>query len=245
MAKTKLRWIYPPAQDLQTIEVKDIKQQSAVSGQQSAVTQLRPCQYGMNEQGEVVKRLYCTPEQQPRFFAPKGDGWSELQPCTNRVRRGKEGRSAKAGGGFDTAYMPKPFNNVSCHRIVAYAWCKHPKEAKTDTEWYKNYECDHKNCDHNDCCPKNLEWLTTEANHTRYHKRQKPLIALYGKTFLRLIAYDNLDQIFALTDEQFAYFLEGVQEIMQIDPTPLSVEAINFDIEQILDDISDSSALKK
>ena len=245
MAKNKLRWIFPPIADLQTIEVKDIDN-IGVSG---VITRVRKSIYFYDEQDNLCKVLYSTDggdsqTEQPRFYRLKNDEWSMLTPCTNRVRRGKEGRCAKGGGGFDTPYFGDPYH-IQCHRMVAYAWCKHPEEAKTDPEWYKKFECDHKNCNHNDCCPKNLEWLTAEANHARYIKRQKPLIKHFGKTFIHLIAYDNLDQIFALTDEQFAYFLEGVQEIMQIDPTPLSVEAINFDIEQILDDISDSSALKK
>ena len=247
MAKTKLRWIFPPAQDLQTIEVKDINN-IGVSG---VITRVRKSIYFYDEQDNLCKVLYSTDggdshTEQPRFYRLKKDEWSMLTPATNRVRRGYAGRCAKGGGGFDTPYFGDPYH-IQCHRMVAYAWCKHPEEAEKDPLWYKyghGFECDHKNCDHNDCCPKNLEWLTTEANHTRYHKRQKPLIALYGKTFIRLISYDNLDRIFALTDAQFALFVSRLPAHFAGDTSELSAEAINRDIEEVLYDIprNDSSA---
>ena len=249
MAKTKLRWIFPPIADLQTIEVKDIKQKSDVRCQKSDVTLLRPCQYGINEQGEVVKKLYCTPEQQPRFFVPYPDGWHEQQPCYNHKRRKDAGLLVghkSKGGGYDCSFL-RQFGNLPCHRAVAYAWCKHPEEANKDPEWYKyghGFECDHKNCDHGDYSPENLEWVKTPENNRRRRKVEEPLQKLYGKTFIRLIAYEHLDQIFALTDEQLALFLSRLPEQFAGDTSELSIEAINRDIEKVLHDFprNDSSA---
>ena len=228
---TKLRWIYPPAQDLQTIEVKDIYQQSAVSGQQSEVTLLRPCQYGMNEQGDIVKRLYCTPERQPRFFATKGDGWSEQQPCTNHKRRKDAGRLVglkNKGGGYDCPFMGN-FGQVPCHRAVAYAWCKHPEEAKNDPEWYKyghGFECDHKNCDHGNYSPENLEWVKTPENNRRRRKVEEPLKKA-GITKISWVRIPLMERLYQFNQTELDTFFTLLPTIMAETPGELTIENIN------------------
>ena len=231
MAKTKLRWIFPPAQDLQTIEVKDIKQQSAVSGQQSAVTQLRPCQYGMNEMGEVVKKLYCTPEQQPRFFVPYPDGWHEQQPCYNHKRRKDAGLLVghkSKGGGYDCSFL-RQFGNLPCHRAVAYAWCKHPEEAAKDPLWYKyghGFECDHKNCDHSNFSPENLEWVKTPENSRRRYQVEEPLKKA-GIAKVYWVRIPLLERLYQFKQAQLDHFFRLLPTVMAETPGELNIENIN------------------
>ena len=97
----------------------------------------------------------------------------------------------------------------------------------------EGWQIDHLNGITTDNCIFNLEAVTPQENA----RRVRPLNAM-RKVFgdMRHIYYEHLKRIYRLNVEQFAYFIRGVQEIMLIDPTPLSVESINFDIEQILDD---------
>ena len=243
MARKKLRWEYPPSADLITIEVRDIYQQSTVSGQQSAVTLLRPCQYGYNDQGELVKRLYCTPAspgKNPLFFAPKGDGWSEQTPCTNHKRRKDAGLLVGLkgkGGGYDCPFMSN-FGCVPCHRAVAYAWCEWPEEAKKDPEWYKyghGFECDHKNCDHGNYSPENLEWVTTPENQRRRYKVEEPLkkLAISDISWVRI---PLLEQLYQFNQVQLDYFFEHLPMIIAETPGDLNIENINRAIEQAIHD---------
>ena len=47
---------------------------------------LRPCVQGVDENGAVVKYLYCT--RDGRFFVRGNVGWNEIKPNTNFMRRG-------------------------------------------------------------------------------------------------------------------------------------------------------------
>ena len=243
MAKQKLRWEYP--QKIFTV----VALPSEVARAHEPVTRplvLRNCYCGYNEQGALIKTLYCTHSQ--RFFTHEKDGWHERLPCTNRVRRGKSNKSAKSGGAFDTEYLriPNLCLTINCYRLIADVWCEWPEEAKTDPEWYKHFEVDHLNGDHSDSNPENLRWVTPSQNRAwdkRCGREQYKDGAHKGKTLRGIglqpkwIYYRNLRGISSLSDEQFEYFLVGVKEIMDIDPSPLSIEAINFDVAQILDDI--------
>ena len=150
---TKLRWEFPAT--IETIEV-----------QEPQMT-VRSCLHGIDEHGKIIKTLYCT--RDGRFFMQGKNGWHELRPCMNRVRRGWKNRSAKGGGCFDTAYLriADLGATINCHRLVAYAWCEHPACAKTDPLWYKRYECDHLNGDHGNWTADNLQWVTPAENRRR------------------------------------------------------------------------------
>lgn len=242
--KTKLRWEYPPLSDLVNIEVRDIYNTG-----ESTFTLLRPCQYGFDKQGRLVKKLYCTPaapDVNPLFFATKGDGWSEQLPCYNHKRRKDAGLLVglkNKGGGYDCPFMSN-FGQVPCHRAVAYAWGEHPKEAETDPLWYKHFECDHLNGDHANFCPENLRWLTPEQNRAwdkRCGREQHKDGAHKGKTLRGIsldpkrIPYSTLRQISDLSDLQFETFLSMVQETFASDTRELSIDNMNDDIQSTVD----------
>ena len=150
--RNKLRWAFPPT--IETIKVPELQ------------TTVRSCLNGLDEQGTIKKTLYCT--RDGKFFVRYADGWHKQEPCTNTLRRKREGRPMpKASGGcIDRAYMSH-FSNFSCHRLVAYAWCTHPACAKTDPLWYKHYEADHINGDHGNWTADNLQWVTPAENRRR------------------------------------------------------------------------------
>ena len=152
---TKLRWEFPTT--LETIAVQE--PQMTVRNCLNGIA-------GADEQGVVTKTLYCT--RDGRFFTRYADGWHEQMPCDNHLRRKQAGRplAPKGGGGSDCPYMTH-FGNFSCHRLVAYAWCKHPACAKVDPEWYKHYQADHINGDHGNWTADNLQWVTPAENRRR------------------------------------------------------------------------------
>ena len=243
MAKTKLTWKFP-----QTIFTVTVLPSELARTHQDTPRPLvlRTCLYGYNEQGVHVKTLYCT--RSARFFTQTKDGWRELLPCTNRVRREKKNRSLKSGGDYDSAFLrdPQHYLNVNCYRLIAYAWCEHPEEAKTDPEWYKyghGFEVDHLNGDHSDSSPENLRWLKSEQNRAwdkRCGREQYKDGAHKGKTLRGIglqpkhITYENLRQISELSDIQFEAWLDKVQEIMNRDTSEMSVDSINTDIVRAL-----------
>ena len=149
---TKLKWVFP-----ETITQHEVREPQMV---------VRSCLNGLDEQGTIKKTLYCT--RDGKFFVRYADGWHKQEPCTNTLRRKREGRPMpKASGGcIDRAYMSH-FSNFSCHRLVAYAWCEHPACAKTDPLWYKHYEADHINGDHGNWTADNLQWVTPAENRRR------------------------------------------------------------------------------
>ena len=225
MAKTKLRWEFPPTIFTWTVLPSEL---ARTHQETTRPLVLHNCLYGYNEQGTLVKTLYCT--RSVRFFTHDNDGWHEQLPDTNRVRRGKKNKSPKAGGNFDTACMPH-FGSAKCYRLIAYAFCEWPEEAKTDPEWYKKFEVDHLNGDHSDSRPINLRWLTPIANRA-WAKRQSAMHKL--GLDLRHIPYNLLRRISDLTDPQFMAFLQHVQQVFANDPSALSIDAINCDIQQAL-----------
>ena len=229
MAKTKLRWTFPPTIFTWTVLPSEL---ARTHQETTRPLVLHNCLYGYNEQGTLVKTLYCT--RSVRFFTHDNDGWHEQLPDTNRVRRGKKNKSPKAGGNFDTACMPH-FGSAKCYRLIAYAFCEWPEEAKTDPLWYKHYEVDHLNGDHSDNSPDNLRWLTPIANRA-WAKRQSAMRKL--GLDLRHIPYNLLRLISDLTDRQFADWLIVLPHLMDCDERPMSIETINDDIRQALNDLT-------
>ena len=235
--KTKHRWEYPPLSDLVTIVVRDIYNTG-----EDTFTLLRPCQYIFDDQGRLVRKIYCTLGalgRNPRFFATKGEGWSEKLPNTNKLRRKQAGKplAPKGGGCADCPHI----GNVDCHRLVAYAWCEHPDAATKDPLWYKKghgYECDHKNCDHANYNPQNLEWVTEQENDRRRWQVEKPLKRL-GITPISRVSIPHLDCLYHFHEVQLKYFFEQLPAIMAVDPDELTIDNINNAIRRAIDDTID------
>lgn len=128
-----------------------------------AYLHLRPCVQGVDQDGAVIKYLYCT--RDGRFFVRKKDGWGEILP-TRSINAPK---SKKCGGGGDCVFM-RDFGNKSAHRCVAFAWLDVPRDVKLQmigvdapTKW----EVDHINTDHRNWTADNLQWVTAEENRRR------------------------------------------------------------------------------
>ena len=224
--KTKLRWEFPTR--IHTVTV--LPSEMARTHQETTrPLVMHNCLYGYNEQDTVVKILYCT--RSVRFFTRKGEDWSEQIPDTTLVRRGKENAWPAAGGCCDTAYM-RHFGNTKCYRLIAYAWCEWPEEAKTDPLWYKRFEVDHLNGDHSDSSPENLRWLTPQQNRA-WAKRQRAMRKI--GLDLRHIPYTLLLRISDLSDFGFDTFLSLIQETFASDTRELTIDNINFDIAHTLD----------
>ena len=123
---------------------------------------LRPCVQGLDEDGAVVKYLYCT--RYGRFFVRGKDGWNEILP------HGRSENFKKKGSGYNDAPQLKNFGNKLAHRCVAFAWLDVPKDVKLQmigvdapTKW----EVDHLNTDHKNWTADNLQWVTPDENRRR------------------------------------------------------------------------------
>ena len=163
MANRNLRWEFPQTIFTTTVLPSEFRR----THQEIKIPiVLHNCLNGYNEQGVHVKTLYCT--RSGRFFVRTKDGWNEVLPNTTHLysKHPDKPRPKTAGGGTDQAFL-RQFGAFTCHRLVAYAWCKHPKEAKTDPEWRKGYEVDHLNGDHSNWTADNLQWVTPDENRRR------------------------------------------------------------------------------
>jgi len=221
---TKLRWEFP-----QTIFTTTVLPSEFKRTHQEIKTPivLHNCLNGYDEQGALIKTLYCT--RSGRFFVRKKDGWSEQQPCDNHLRRKRAGRqlAPKGGGGADCPFMAN-YGQINCHRLVAYAWCEHPRAAKADPEWYKRghgYEVDHKNCDHGNWCADNLEWVTTKENIRRRNAVLEPLRKLGINP--KFVNIPHLKALYAFEECQLEYFFEELPKAIQKDERALELENIN------------------
>ena len=214
---TKLRWEFPA-----TITQIEVKNPWMI---------VRSCLDGIDEQGQIIKTLYCT--HNGRFFVRYADGWHKLEPVTNGFRQKQRlGHisAPKRGGSTDCSFM-RQFGAYRCHRLVAYAWCEHPLAAKTDPLWYKHYEADHIDGDHGNWTAENLRWVTPAQNRA-WAKRQRALrkLALNLKWIYPL----HLRTLTELSQEQFDRFLVVLPEIMSKDPAPMSYTSLMIDIHKAL-----------
>lgn len=200
---------------------------------------MRNCWHGYDEQGVLRKVLYSSCDG--RFFVRKKDGWSKLEPTTTCLYDKHPGkpRPKAAGGGTNKAYM-RNFNSSACHRLVAYAWCEHPSEAKCDPEWYKRYEVDHLNGDRSNWTADNLQWVTPQEN-----RRRAQIMRKLRKLGIdpKLVYIRNLKGIYGLEQVQLNYFMDRLPEVFAGDPSPLSIEAINLDVAKTLDETRDMTIL--
>jgi len=216
---------------MHTIEVCNIDNKS-IPG---LMTVLRNCVHGYDEQGVLRKVLYCS--RDGRFFVRKKDGWSILTPNTNCLydKHPDKPRPKAAGGGTNRAGM-RNFGCFPCHRLVAYAWCEHPSEAKRDPEWYKRYEVDHLNGNRSNWTADNLQWVTTKENIRRAKiMRKLRKMGIDPKLVYTL----NLKGIYSLEEAPLEYFMDRLPEVFANDTSTLSVEAINQDISDTLDETHD------
>jgi len=223
---TKLRWEFPRQEEMHTIE------RNSAPINRNFLPDLRNCLHGYDEQGVLRKVLYCS--RDGRFFVRKKDGWRKLEPSTNYLydKHPDKPRPKAAGGGTNRAYM-RNFNDAACHRLVAYAWCEHPSEAKRDPEWYKRYEVDHLNGDRSDWTAINLQWVTTKENIRRSQiMRKLRKLGIDPK----LVYTRNLKGIYSLEEAPLEYFMDRLPEVFAGDTAALSVEAINLDVAKTLDE---------
>lgn len=207
--KSKLRWEYPPQEEMHTIAVNDIHNIGL-----NGITELRPCQYGINEQGEVVKTLYCS--RDGRFYVRYEDGWHELKA---HFSPGMQNRK----GGSDYPIM-RHFGSRLCHHLMAYAW----PGARP-----QGYEIDHLNGDKLNWSADNLEYVTPEENirRAKIMKRLRKMAIDPKWIFIR-----NLKGIYQLTPEQFEHFIASLRLAFRSDD-PLTIANINIEISILLDEL--------
>ena len=156
-------------------------------------------------------------------------------PCDNHLRRKQAGRplAPKGGGGSDCPYMTH-FGNFSCHRLVAYAWCKHPACAKVDPEWYKHYQADHINGDHGNWTADNLRWVTPKEN-IAWGVRQRALKKLALN--LKWLNYGILRALSDLSNEQFDLCINRFRLEAGTSDDAITIGRINSTFAFLLDEL--------
>ena len=127
-----------------------------------ALLNLRPCVQGVDDDGAVIKYLYCT--RNGRFFTRGKDGWNEVLP------HGRSKNYKKKGSGYNDAPQLKHFGGKLAHRCVAFAWLDVPEDVELQlagvdapTKW----EVDHLDTNHKNWTADNLQWVTAEENRRR------------------------------------------------------------------------------
>lgn len=197
---------------------------------------LRPCVQGLDEDGAVVKYLYCT--RDGRFFVRGKDGWDEV--LSANINRSS--KNPKAGGGYDAPILTH-FGWKPSHRCVAFAWLDVPKDVKLQmigvdapTKW----EVDHLNTDHKNWTADNLQWVTPDENRRRAkiakRMRKKGLNPkwLQPQTLRLIYAFpDYKNDEFAWVDELLWEF----EAECKGDCSELSIEAIRHTVDSILNGI--------
>ena len=175
---------------------------------------------GADEQGQIIKTLYCT--RDGRFFTRESDGWHKQEPCY--APSNKTGVNTRTGLPKKGSCYPKMrhFGGKTCHQLIAYAWIS-PRP--------QGMECDHLNGDKFDWTADNLRWVTPAQNRA-WAKRQRALQKL-GLT-LKWIYPLHLRTLTELSQEQFDRFLVVLPEIMSKDPRPMSYTTLMADIHNAL-----------
>ena len=127
---------------------------------------LRPCVQGVDEDGAVVKYLYCT--RDGRFFARGKDGWNEIL-ASNHTHI----RHNKAVGGSAGCPQLQHHGQKYAHRCVAFAWLDVPEDVRSQIsdirrqESEVKWEVDHLNTDHENWTADNLQFVTAAENRRR------------------------------------------------------------------------------
>ena len=88
--------------------------------------QVRNCLHGLDKHGNIIKILYCS--RDGHFFVRKRDGWRERKPLDVNLRKKRAGLPLRpaAGGCADVPQMVD-FGAQTCHKLMAFVWCKRPK----------------------------------------------------------------------------------------------------------------------
>ena len=123
----------------------------SISSGGQAFLHLRPCVQCVDQDGAVIKYLYCT--RDGRFFVRGKDGWGELKPGYTPNRP-----SAKDGRCHSTYPHMRDFGAKLCHTCIAYAWIGPRPKGKV---------CDHLDTNILNIKADNLQWVTAEENQRR------------------------------------------------------------------------------
>ena len=150
-----------------------------VTQMQCRCLHLRPCEVGLNKDGEIAAWLYCT--FSGRFFDRNKHGWKEQKfnysPSSQSFRKGS------------SHPIMRNFGGLLCHLLVAHAWNGKRPEGKV---------CDHKDTNLMNWCANNLEWVTPAENYRRAGiARKLRKIGINPE----LIFTNILDRIFKLPDD--------------------------------------------
>ena len=191
---------------------------------------LRPCVQGVDENGVVIKYLYCT--RDGRFFVRGKDGWNEILP----ININRHSKSPACGGSYDCPQL-RDYGWKPAHRCVAFAWLDVPEDVKLQsagvdapTKW----EVDHLDTNHKNWTADNLQWVTAEENRRRGKiARRMRKIGLDPK----LLSPTLLRGIYSLPDKDdwVGVFIGIFTDVCSNDPSPLSAEAIRLDVAKVLD----------
>ena len=130
---------------------------------------LRPCEEGVNTDGERKAVLYCT-ENNNRFFDQDKYGfWNEQKSNYDPNRP-----SRKTGGCANYTSM-RNYGNLSCHLLVAHAWVENRynyivevwNEKKGKMEKVCTRQIDHRDTNTLNNNADNLEYVTAAENMRR------------------------------------------------------------------------------
>ncbi len=187
-----------------------------------AYLHLRPCVQGVDQDGAVIKYLYCT--RDGRFFVRNGDGWGELKLNYTPNRP-----SAKDGRCHSTYPIMLHFGAKLCHQCVAYAWIG-PRP--------KGRVCDHLDTNILNLRADNLQWVTVEEN-LRRGKIARKLRAIGidpKRVYLRI-----LKGIYRLP-EDYIGTLTGMYLWLchnEFGDQPLDIRTINATLAAALDEVNE------
>ena len=215
MAKTKLRWEYPPQEEMHGVMVNDIENIGL-----DGISELRSCLHGCNEQGAVVKTLYCS--RDGRFYVRYADGWHKLMPVISQKQL-----SNNRASGWSGSWHPcmRHYGTKHCHLLVAHAWLG-PRPA--------GCQCDHINGNLLDWCADNLQWVTPQENRRRagLMRRMRKIGLqpkwLYYGTLRALYSLSTLEA--ELVINRFRFEAGGIDEAF-------TTERINMIFECLMDEI--------
>ena len=195
---------------MHTIEVNDICNIGL-----NGLTELRPCLYGINEQGTIVKTLYCT--RDGRFYVHYADGWHKQKPSFNPGKQNHQGGSAYP--------EMRNFGNKLCHHLMTHAWLGPLPEGK---------ERDHLNGNKLDWNILNLRYLTHPEN-IDWGKRLKQLRRLgINPTWLN---YSILRALASLPTEQAERVINRFRFEAGTSDDAISTERINMTFAFLLDEL--------
>ena len=188
MRKSKLNWVlytgemfdvYVTPNLIKRIHAPLEPDLEYVTSMQCRCLHLRPCEVGLNKDGEIAAYLYCT--NSGRFFDRGKSGWVE-----QKYRFSPSSQNFKKGSCYPDM---RNFGNLLCHLLVAHAWHGARPEGMV---------CDHKDTNIMNWHANNLEWVWPAENNRRAGiSRKLRKIGINPE----LIFTNILDRIFKLPDD--------------------------------------------